>query len=168
MPRLTTLALLPFLALGCSSLASEQLTPESIATAPGFGGRARVEAKGLGPIDDQPLSEAVRTTLEISGLFNRADGGADADWVVGAQVVKVEQPKWGLDMVFEVTLRWTLSAGDGRSLWSERIMTKFRSTPEEEKDVAARSEHALTGAVRANLSQAVERMRSLELPASER
>lgn len=157
-----SLLLLTLLSFGCSTLASEAMTPESIMAAPGFGGSARLEVYGQGPVGAEALTDALRSTIEISGLFDRADGGAAADWILTVEVLEVEKPEWALDMTSEVTLRWTLESGSGQEVWSERIETLFKASPEDEPDVEARGDFALASAVRANLARAVEQMQALE------
>lgn len=158
---LLSFALLP-LAACQSSFRSESITPDLVRAERTHAQAVAIHATGAGPIKDEDLAAAVRSSLEASGLFSAVRD--DAPWRLEVTVISVSKPEWGLDMVSRAVMRWQLSDETGAALWAERLTTRGEAGPEDAYALGDRAELSRKLAVRKNLAQAVERMANLDLP----
>lgn len=158
---LTRLALSLVIATSLASCAATTASSEMAATSIQVSGKTSekvsVSVSGGEPgplkISDEGFAEALRTSIQSSGLFG---GVSDhGPYRLEAFIGTLSQPMMGLSMTVDMKVSYTLRKG-GSTVWQRTIDSTHTSTPGEAFVGVTRLRMATEGAARENIRQALQ------------
>ena len=144
---------------GETQFAADSALREAVALRDVGGGEPATEDARIG--DDQ-LRQAVQDALQQYGLLQTDD--AKARFRLNVSLVKLSQPGAGLDLTVNSQVRYTLARVDtGVVLFNEVVAASYTATMGDEFIAFLRMRLAKEGAIRANLSAFLARLRALPM-----
>ena len=144
---------------GETQFAADSALREAVALRDVGGGEPATEDARIG--DDQ-LRQAVQDALQQYGLLQTDD--AKARFRLNVSLVKLSQPGAGLDLTVNSQVRYTLARVDtGVVLFNEVVAASYTATMGDELIAFLRMRLAKEGAIRANLSAFLARLRALPM-----
>lgn len=127
------------------------------------GGR-ETSSMGASQISDAAFAQALRDSIENSGLFAKAVQGSDAPYRLEAFIGKVQQPFLGFDATVAMEVSYTLSeAPPEKKVWQKSIETSYTATVSDALVGVTRLRLANEGAARKNIEQAIAELSKLGL-----
>lgn len=115
-------------------------------------------------IFDEDFSEALRQSVEKTGLFVKAVAGSQASYALNVFFVQVYEQIFGLDMTASVDVTYTLAGtAPKKVLWEKTIHTEHTATFSDAVISINRLQIAVEGAARRNIEQAIQEISKLAL-----
>ena len=155
------------LVLGCSTVASSMMVPETVEVERTLGGTVIVHAHGSEKqamfgrrlIEPDALQAAVRESILRSQLFEEVIDAGDADNVLTVSFDQIREPEVGLDATCTLSMRWRLQSGDrSRTLWEEVITTEETVHSYQEMSSELRGMAVIEKTIRANIRRGLMRL----------
>ena len=115
-------------------------------------------------IADEDFAQALRDSIEKSGVFSKVSNGPDAHYRLDAFIGQLSQPFAGFDMT--VTMEVSYILNDARAqqrIWQKNIVTTHTATVGDAFVGARRLQLANEGAARKNIEEALQEMSKLAL-----
>jgi len=127
------------------------------------GGR-KTEAWRKARVSDTVFLDALRQSLEKSGVFARVVTNENADYLLDVFIEDVQEPTTGLDVTVSLEAQWTVkNLKNGKIEYKETIATPYTTTAGEAMVGAQRLQLASEGAARENIREGILRISRLEL-----
>ena len=115
-------------------------------------------------ITSEDFTQALRQSIEHSGLFAQAKKDGQASYELQASIAQVDQPMFASSMTVSMDVSYTLARMQPRQVVWEKVVTSTYTVPFDVSFVAAtRALLAAEGAARANIEQAIQEMSQLQL-----
>jgi hypothetical protein len=128
-------------------------------------GGADTSSMGASKIANADFAEAIKTSITQSGLFAKISEASAADYSLGVQIVRLDQPMFGASFTVNLECTWRLSRRrDGQTVWEKAIITPFTATMGDAMVGVTRLRLANEGAARANIAQAIAQLGAVTLP----
>ena len=128
-------------------------------------GGSDTSSLGASKIANADFAEAIKTSITQSGLFASIGTDAAADYALGVQIVRLEQPMFGVSLTVTIECTWRLSRrSDGQIVWEKTITTPFTAKMGDAFAAVTRLRLANEGAARANIEDAFTQLGALKLP----
>lgn len=128
-----------------------------------LGGR-ETSAMGKSQIADEDFAQALRQSIEQSGLFSQARRDGQAKYQLQAFIVQMNQPMFGASMTVSMEVNYNLAKTNPKEVVWQKAVTSTYTAPFSEAFVGAtRLRMANEGAARKNIEQAINEMSQLRL-----
>ena len=128
-------------------------------------GGSDTSSLGASKIANADFAEAIKTSITQSGLFANIGAETAADYALGVQIVRLDQPMFGASLTVTMECTWRLSRrSDGQVVWEKAITTPFTATMGDAFSAVTRLRLANEGAARANIEDALSQISALKLP----
>jgi hypothetical protein len=115
-------------------------------------------------ITSEDFTQALRQSIEHSGLFAQAKKGGLASYELQAFIAQVDQPMFSHSTTVSMEVNYTLARMQPRHVVWEKMVTSTYTVPFHVDVVAAtRALLATEGAARTNIEQAIQEMSQLQL-----
>lgn len=163
------------LLVGCASpIAKKEIAPKALTAMHKHPGTVLVNANGGGKFSDwalvgynvenAPLQEAIAESITSSGLFSQAVSVGNADYQLDVLLVLIKQPAaQGFTFKSGTRMLWTLTRlQDHKQVFQDEIVTEDRKTVGDYFVAVTRSRAAVTGAIRKNIQEGIERIGKTE------
>lgn len=127
-------------------------------------GGKETSSVGGSQISSKDFAEALRESIEKSGLFSKAIDAEGGTYKLGAYIGELAQPVLGFDMTVTLEVSYTLT--DTRSqkpVWKKSIRSTYTATTKDSIIGATRLQMANEGAARKNIEEAITEMSKLNL-----
>jgi len=150
----------PLLLAACGTPSAALMAPLELRFEAKFEGPATVSVSGSNEnlVKNADIQAAVSSALAGSGLF----GGGEDKFRVTLSVLSIENPMFGLDLESKLRIRWRLTnASTGAELWTETISSSHVAKLGDHLIAAERIKLANAGSIKANITQAISKMASL-------
>jgi uncharacterized lipoprotein YajG len=126
-------------------------------------GGSMTTSTGASQISDEAFAQALRDSIERSGLFAKVSPSG-ARYKVTAFIGKVDQPLLGFSMTVKMEVSYALvDTQSGKTLWSKSIESEHTAKAGEAFAGVKRLRLANEGAARENIQQAITAMGTLAL-----
>ncbi|MCG3772412.1 MAG: hypothetical protein JW384_03624 [Nitrosomonadaceae bacterium] len=113
---------------------------------------------------DEDFAQAMRESLEKTGLFAAVVAGNKAAYVLDVFFVQVYEQIFGLDMTASLDVTYTLaSTTPKKALWEKTIHTEHTATFSDALISINRLQIAVEGAARRNIEQSIQEISKLQL-----
>lgn len=127
-------------------------------------GGSATSALGASQIANTDFETALRTAIEQSRVFAALKPAAEADYVLEAALVRLDQPTWGAAMKVTLQTSWSLRRrGETAAVWDQAITRSFTASAGAAFAGATRLRLANEGAARENIEEALQQIAALEL-----
>jgi len=160
------------LAAGCATPATSVAMTATSATAVhqigsdvsvAVSGGKETSSMGASQISDQAFAQALRDSIEKSGLFAKVSPSG-ARYKLTGFIGKVDQPLMGFSLTVKMEVSYTLvDTQSGTTLWTKDIASQYTAKPGEAFAAVKRLRLANEGAARENIQQAIAAMATLTL-----
>ena len=128
-------------------------------------GGSETSSMGASKIANADFAEAVKTSIIKSGLFASTAGAAQADYLLDAHIVQLDQPMFGFSFTVKLEVDWRLvHRADQKVVWEKAVMSSFTATTSDAFAGVTRLRLANEGAARNNIQDAIGQMGALTLP----
>ena len=128
-------------------------------------GGSETSGMGASKIGNTDFAEAITTSITQSGVFAQIAPAGSGDYTLGVQIVRLDQPMFGLSFTVTLECTWRLSRlSDGTTVWEKSITTPFTATTGDAFAGVTRLRLANEGAARANIREAITQLGALKLP----
>lgn len=128
-------------------------------------GGSETSAAAISKISDRDFAEAVKASIVQSGLFSKIANGADGDYQLDIQIVRLDQPIFGASFTVTLETTWTLRRNSDRQIaWQKAVISKFTASMGDSLLGVTRLRLANEGAARTNIQDAIAQMSALSLP----
>jgi len=115
-------------------------------------------------ISDKDFAQALRDSIEKSGLFAKAMDTTGGTYRLDAFIGELAQPVLGFDMTVTMEVGYTLSdVRAQKPVWKKSIRSTYTATTKDSIIGATRLQMANEGAARQNIEQAISEMSKLNL-----
>jgi len=126
-------------------------------------GGKETASMGASQISDQAFAQALRDSIEKSGLFARVSPSG-ARYKLTGFIGKVDQPLIGFSLTVKMEVSYTLvDTQSGTTVWTKDIATEYTAKTGEAFAAVKRLRLANEGAARENIQQAIAAMTTLTL-----
>lgn len=116
-------------------------------------------------IADKDLAAAIEASIRKNNLFAGVVKLGDADYVVNATLVNIEQPMVGFNMTVGVEIVWSLTAkGADKPIWEKSIQTRAKKGVGDAFAAVTRIRIATEASTKENIAQALAEIATLSLP----
>jgi hypothetical protein len=127
-------------------------------------GGSQTSSTGLSQISDKDFAQALRESIEKSGLFAKALEGQGGTYRLQAYIGELAQPFVGFDMTVTMEVGYTLmEARSEKVVWKKAIRSTYTATTKDAIVAATRVQRANEGAARKNIEQALSEISKLNL-----
>ena len=127
------------------------------------GGKA-TSSTGPSQISDQDFAQALRESIEKSGLFAKALGAPGGAYRLEAYIGQLSQPVIGFDMTVTMEVGYVLTdTRSKKAVWKKSLASTYTATTKDSIVGATRLQMANEGAARLNIRQAITEMSKLDL-----
>jgi len=172
-PMIAPLILLALLCTGCpATLAPETMTVQTKSSdrrgtmdvlVTVFGATDISRAKPVHVTDDG-YAQAIRSSLEQSGVFRKALSETSAPYQLQATVVQLDEDIFGIDMTASMTVRYILARTSPKQLLWERTITSTHTAGMNDSIIQiTRLRLATEEAARKNIELAIREIAQLKL-----
>ena len=125
-------------------------------------GGSATSSMGESQISDDAFAQALRDSIEKSGLFTKASASG-ARYKLTAFIGKVDQPMFGFSMTVKMEVSYTLTdTQSNKTVWSKEIQSEHTAKAGEAFAGATRLRLANEGAARENIQQAIAAMSAVD------
>jgi hypothetical protein len=115
-------------------------------------------------ISSKDFAEALRDSIEKSGLFSKAMDTPGGTYKLGAYIGELAQPVLGFDMTVTMEVGYTLTdTRSGKAVWKKSIRSTYTATTKDAFVGATRLQMANEGAARKNIEEAITEISKLDL-----
>ena len=122
-------------------------------------GGSETSAAGASKISNADFAEAIRQSVEQSGLFAKAVlADPTADYHLDVNIVRLDQPMMGFSMTVTIEATWTLSKRDNTVVWQKSVTSTHTATTGEAFAGVTRLRLATEGAAKQNIQDALGQM----------
>jgi len=126
-------------------------------------GGKETSSMGASQISDEAFAQALRDSIEKSGLFAKVSPSG-ARYKLTGFIGKVDQPVIGFSLTVKMEVSYTLvDAQSGTTVWTKDIASEYTAKSGEAFAAVKRLRLANEGAARANIEQAIAAMAALTL-----
>jgi len=126
-------------------------------------GGKETSSTGASQISDQAFAQALRDSIEKSGLFAKVSPSG-ARYKLTGFIGKVDQPLLGFSLTVKMEVSYTLvDTQSGTTLWTKDIASQYTAKAGEAFAAVKRLRLANEGAARENIQQAIAAMATLTL-----
>ncbi|TLZ09630.1 MAG: hypothetical protein E6K39_04005 [Gammaproteobacteria bacterium] len=126
-------------------------------------GGKETSSTGASQISDQAFAQALRDSIEKSGLFAKVSPSG-ARYKLTGFIGKVDQPLLGFSLTVKMEVSYTLvDTQSGTTLWTKDIASQYTAKTGEAFAAVKRLRLANEGAARENIQQAIAAMATLTL-----
>jgi len=158
---------------GCiSEYSKKEITPASLKGIGKHSGTVQVLITGGGKlnantgvsnIQNQTLQDAIADSITQSGLFSQVVKVGNADYQLDVLLVNLDQPVGNLTMTGTARIIWKLTMlQNGKQIFQDEIVTVDRETLGDHFVGEARARAAVSGSVRKNIQEAIERISKIQ------
>jgi len=127
------------------------------------GGRETSKA-GASQISDEAFVQALRESIEKSGLFSKVSTGA-ARYKLAAFIGRVEQPSFGFSMTVKMEVSYSLTdTQSNKAVWTQNVSSTHTTPAGEAFAGVTRLRLATEGAAKDNIADAIAKISALNLP----
>ena len=128
-----------------------------------LGGKA-TSALGVSQIADEVFAQALRHSIEQSGLFARAQIDGVAPYQLQAFIAQVNQPMFGASVTVSMEVDYTLARTEPKEVvWRKAVSSTYTAPFSSAFVGATRLRLANEGAARKNIEQAIHEIGQLQL-----
>ena len=128
-----------------------------------LGGRG-TSIMGASQISDEDFAQALRRSIEQSGLFAQALTDGLSKYLLQAFIVQVNQPMFGASMTVSMEVNYTLARTEPKQVvWQKAVSSTYTAPFSAAFVGATRLRLANEGAARKNIEQAIQEMYQLQL-----
>lgn len=128
-----------------------------------IGGRS-TSSMGVSQISDEDFAEALRQSMEHSGLFAQVLKDGSATYQLQAFIAQINQPFFGGSMTVTMEVHYTLTRNKSKQVVWQKALNSTYTAPFSAAFVGAtRLRLAKEGAARKNVEQAIQEMSQLRL-----
>jgi len=128
-----------------------------------IGGR-ETSVMGSSQISDEDFAQALRQSIEQSGLFAQALTDGLSKYLLQAFIVQINQPMFGGSLTVSMEVNYTLARTEPKQVVWQKAVSSSYTAPFSEAFVAVkRLRLANEGAARKNIEQAIQEMFQLQL-----
>lgn len=128
-------------------------------------GGSETSGMGASKISNADFAEAITSSIAQSGVFSRIMPAGSGDYALGVQIVRLDQPMFGLSFTVTLECTWRLTRqSDGRIVWEKSISTPFTASTSDAFAGTTRLRLANEGAARTNIEEAIKQLGALKLP----
>ena len=169
----TLLTLLALVCTGCpATLKPETMTPQvSVPVHKSASdiliavlGATDVTARKPVHINDEDFSQALRESIEKSGLFRKALRDVPGKYQLQAFFTQIDEQIFGIDMTASMEVNYTLARTAPKEvLWKKGISSSYTAGLSESLISITRLQLATEGAARRNIEQAIQEISKLQL-----
>jgi hypothetical protein len=115
-------------------------------------------------ISDKDFTQALRESIEKSGLFAKAMDTGSGAYRLDAYIGALAQPFIGFDLTVTMEVGYTLTNTQSqKAVWKKSIRSTYTATTKDSLLAVTRLEMANEGAARQNIQQAIAEMSKLNL-----
>jgi len=126
-------------------------------------GGKETASMGASQISDEAFAQALRDSIEKSGLFAKVSSSG-ARYKLTGFIGKVDQPLMGFSLTVKMEVNYTLvDTQSGTTVWTKDIASEYTAKTGEAFAAVKRMRLANEGAARENIQQAVAAMAALTL-----
>ena len=151
---------------GCASqMTHQEMTPAPVKVAKQHPQSVTVTAlpmAGNDPVVATIAATELRTALSDAIVASKAFAdvkGQGGDYQLAVQIFNLDTPSFGISMTSKVEAGWTLKRADtGAVVWQESIKSEHTTGGGEAFVGAERAKMSIAGAIRKNISTALERI----------
>lgn len=119
-------------------------------------------------IPGEPLAEAIRNSITKYGLFRSVITTGSGDYLLEADIVKVDAPAAGFNMTVSMGIRWKLThVSTGKIVFQQTTFKAYTATVGDAFAGVKRVRLAEEGAARENIEDALDRISQLRLDGTE-
>jgi hypothetical protein len=127
------------------------------------GGRETSKA-GASQISDEAFVQALRESIEKSGLFGKTSTGA-ARYKLAAFIGRVEQPSFGFSMTVTMEVSYSLTdTQSNKAVWTQNVSSTHTTPAGEAFAGVTRLRLATEGAAKDNIADTIAKISALNLP----
>ena len=128
-----------------------------------MGGKA-TSAMTASQIADEDFAQALRQSIEQSGLFRQARTEGQAKYQLQAFIVQVNQPMFGASITVSMEVNYTLARVEPKQvIWQKAVFSSYTAPWNDAFAAVTRLRHANEGAARQNIERAIQDMSQLKL-----
>lgn len=126
-------------------------------------GGKETSSMGASQISDEAFAQALRDSIEKSGLFAKVSPSG-ARYKLTGFIGKVDQPLIGLSLTVKMEVNYSLvDTQSGTTVWAKDIASEYTAMTGEAFAAVKRLRLANEGAARENIQQAIAAMAALKL-----
>lgn len=127
-------------------------------------GATDISAKKPIHITDEDFTQALASSVESSGLFQKALKDGQGKYQLQATFVQLNEQIFGIDMTASMEVNYILaSSAPKKALWEKKIASSFTAGMSDSVISITRLQLATEGAARRNIEQAILEMSKLQL-----
>ena len=127
-------------------------------------GGKETSSTGGSQISSKDFAEALRDSIERSGLFSKAMDTEGGTYKLGAYIGELAQPVLGFDMTVTLEVGYTLTdTRPQRAVWMKSIRSTYTATTKDSIIGMTRLQMANEGAARKNIEEAIAAISKLDL-----
>ena len=116
-------------------------------------------------VSDADLATAISDSLSSTGLFSSVVTIGQADYVLNATLVKIDQPMMGFTMSVGVEIVWSVvPKAQKKTVWERLVSTRQEKTVGDAFAGVTRLRMATEAAVKENIRQALMQLSEAPLP----
>lgn len=119
---------------------------------------------GASQISNDGFAQALKSSIEKSGLFSKALTEPGSRYQLGAFIGKVDQPTFGFSMTVNMEVSYTLTdTQTSKAIWSKNVASTYTAKAGDAFAGVERLRLANEGAARENIRQMLETVSALNL-----
>lgn len=116
-------------------------------------------------VSDADLAQAITDSLRSSGLFKGVVTIGEADYVLNATIINIDQPMVGFTMSVGVEIVWSLTPkGNSKPVWEKSVSSRAQKTTGDAFVGVTRLRLATEAATQENIRKALTQLSQQQLP----